>query len=183
MVLVSKAVAAWKTLVRRTKRRTHSRQLTLFSSGTGGYLGSNTKNWIDTHLQIVIPVAIVVGLLVLFCISRCIFSGTRGYRDINHGGTYVMTTIPGQAPPGAVYGNPYPAYPPPDGQYYAPPPTHPGNGWVDPSTYNGPSPAAPPPSYTPNSGYRDTYEMNPTHQWGQQPGANGGNRRFNEGTV
>ncbi|KAI8335012.1 Metallo-peptidase family M12-domain-containing protein [Chlamydoabsidia padenii] len=136
--------------------------------------GSNAKNWIDNHLQIVIPVAIVVGLLVLACISRCIFSGTRGYRNINNnGGTYVMTTMPGQPA--------YNSYPPPSGQYYAPPPNQqspPPPGWVDPSTYNGPSPMAPPPSYSPNTGHRDTYEMN---QWGQQQQPSG--RRLNEGTV
>ncbi|CAO3599534.1 unnamed protein product [Absidia cylindrospora] len=158
--------------------------------------GSNAKNWIDSHLQIVIPVAIVVGLLVLFCISRCIFSGTRGYRNVNND-AYVVTTIPGQA-----HGGPYGA-PPSGGQYYAPPPPQqqpPPHGWVDPAMYNG-SPMAPPPSYTPNSttgqAPRDVYEMNPTNQWNSNntsstpqppqspPGNNnhGGARRFNEGAV
>lgn len=165
--------------------------------------GNNAKNWIDNHLQIVIPVAIVVGLLLLFCISRCIFSGTRGYRNVNNGG-YMVTTIPGQAQSG-----PYGAPPPPSGgQYYTPPPppNHnaqhpPPPGWVDPTMYNGPSPMAPPPSYTPNSttgqAPRDTYEMNPANQWNNNnaatptqpphsPPANnnhGGARRFNEGAV
>ncbi|KAI8099578.1 Metallo-peptidase family M12-domain-containing protein [Halteromyces radiatus] len=164
--------------------------------------GTNAKNWIDNHLQIVIPVAIVVGLLLLFCISRCIFSGTRGYRNIN-GDSYVVTTIPGQAP--GIYAPQ--GYPPPgNGQYYAPPPPPPPNaphGWVDPSLYNGPSPMAPPPSYTPNSGNRDVYEMNPTNQWTGQNNStspspapvtphspminnsnnHGGTRRYNEGAV
>ncbi|CAO3591310.1 unnamed protein product [Absidia cylindrospora] len=150
--------------------------------------GNNVKNWIDNNLKIVIPVAIVVGLLLLCCISRCVFSGNREYRNINGGGTYVMTTFPGQPPPGAVYGPP-----PPAGQYYTPPPPPPSNsGWVDPAMYNGPSPTVPPPSYTPNPGYRDSaYPMNPTNQWTNNNNSSGpplqnnhgGTRPYNEGTV
>lgn len=117
-------------------------------------LGNNVSNWINNNKNIFIPVVVVVGLLLLCCISRCIYTGTHGYRNLNND-TYVVTTIPG-------------GYQPPHGQYYTPPPS--GNqpqGWVDPTAYNGPyPPAAPPPSYTPSSNYRqDAYEMNPSNQW------------------
>lgn len=103
-----------------------------------------------------------MGLLLLFCIGRCIFSGNRGYRNVN---AYVVTT-PGQQQYGA-----------PPGQYYAPPPppSHPNApGWVDPAVYNGPSPMAPPPSYTPRNTpppppQQQSYEMNPTTRNEQAP--------------
>lgn len=106
-------------------------------------LGDNAKNWIDNHKEIVIPVAIVVGLLVLFCIFRCC---CMSYYRRRNGGVYVIGGTPQQPPPP-------PYYPPPQAQ------------WVDPSRYNG-APSMPPPSYTPPT--REAYEMNSSGNW-QQP--------------
>ncbi|ORX58092.1 hypothetical protein DM01DRAFT_1405741 [Hesseltinella vesiculosa] len=110
--------------------------------------GSNIQSWVNQHLYIVIPVAAVVGLLVLFCLVRCCCTRGRGYRNLQNEG-YVVTTVPASS---AGY-----HYPPP-GQYATPP----SDGWVDPRLYNGPSPSVPPPSYTPAHGSRDVYEMSPT---------------------
>ncbi|CDH56326.1 zinc metalloprotease [Lichtheimia corymbifera JMRC:FSU:9682] len=108
--------------------------------------GDNAKNWIDNHKEIVIPVAIVVGLLVLFCIFRCC---CMSYYRRRNGGVYVIGGTPQQPPPP-------PYYPPPQAQ------------WVDPSRYNG-APSMPPPSYTPPT--REAYEMNSSGNWqqSQQP--------------
>lgn len=126
--------------------------------------GTNAKNWINDHLYIVIPVAAVVGLLLLCCISRCILYGCcgyGGYRAVNKGG-YVVTTAPQQ---------PYSAYPPPYSAqpYYAPPP-HSGSSapghWVDPSQYNGTGPTLPSAAYAPGPGQiREAYEMNSPETW------------------
>ncbi|KAI8377741.1 Metallo-peptidase family M12-domain-containing protein [Radiomyces spectabilis] len=126
--------------------------------------GSNVKNWFDQHKEIVIPVAIVVGLLLLFCFFRCCCYYRGGYRNLRDKDAYIVTT----APAGPGYNMPYypppgqVPYPPPGQMPYPPPP--PPNGWVDPAAYNGPpTPAVPPPSYTPSRG--QAYEMNPADTW------------------
>jgi hypothetical protein len=141
--------------------------------------GNNVKSWIDNHKQIVIPVAIVVGLLLLFCIFRCCcYGGSRGYSNI--GSTYVVTSA--AAPP--QYNGQYntqPYYPPPPAngqQYYTPPPNNP-SGWVDPVAYNGSGPnrglQTPPPVYSNASGPQppthDSYELNNAQSW-QNSGPN-----------
>ncbi|KAF7728028.1 hypothetical protein EC973_006793 [Apophysomyces ossiformis] len=152
--------------------------------------GNNVKNWIDQNLKIVIPVAVAVGLLLLFCIIRCLCYGCLGSP-----GYSVITYNTPAPPPPPVYSAP-PYYPPP-GQ--APPP-----GWVDPSAYNGNyhSPPPPPPSYTPSPPYGpppssappgQSYEMNSAENWNGRnatpPPPTGGQdvsgrvRRFQEGMV
>jgi hypothetical protein len=138
--------------------------------------GNNVANWINNNKQIVIPVAIVVGLLLLFCLFRCCcYGGRGGYNDI---GKTTIYTIPGQQQSyPAQYSNTQPPYypPPPNHQqqpYYAPPPP---SGWVDPALYNGagyghqqgsglqqPSPiySQNDPRSTANSNNNDSYEMN-----------------------
>ncbi|KAG1468687.1 hypothetical protein G6F56_003690 [Rhizopus delemar] len=91
--------------------------------------GNNVKNWFDTHKEIVIPVAIVLGLLVLVCLYRCCcYSRSRRYKNIES--SYIVAQQP-------YHSAPPPRYPPPLGgppnQYHTPPP-----GWVDPTAYNGP---------------------------------------------
>lgn len=136
--------------------------------------GNNVKNWIDTHKQIVIPVAIVVGLLLLFCLFRCCcYGGSRGYNNIGKTTTYV---IPGQPQPyPAQYSNTQPPYypPPPNNgpqQYYTPP----SQGWVDPALYNGNggprhgSPQPPLPVYAQNDPHQpqqESYELNNANGW------------------
>lgn len=133
--------------------------------------GNNIGNWINNNKQIVIPVAIVVGLLLLFCLFRCCcYGGGNGYNDI---GKTTIYTIPGpqQHYPGQ-YGNAQPPYyppPPPNQQppYYTPP----SQGWVDPALYNGPQGSGlqqPLPIYSTSDNTRnsnnnqqhDSYEMN-----------------------
>ncbi|KAI9281049.1 Metallo-peptidase family M12B Reprolysin-like-domain-containing protein, partial [Sporodiniella umbellata] len=93
-------------------------------------VGNNIKNWIETHKEIVIPVAVIVGLLLLICLYRCCcYRRTPGYNDL--GSTYIVTQPP---PPQPMYPpGPPPHYPPggAPGPYYTPP------GWVDPAAYNG----------------------------------------------
>lgn len=132
--------------------------------------GNNAKNWIDSHLQIVIPVAIVVGLLLLFCLFRCCcYGGRDGYNNIGKTTTYVIPGQPQQPYP-AQYSNTQPPYypPPPPGQqpYYAPP----NSGWVDPALYNGRaggnySPQQPLPVYSQNDNHQNAYELNNANQW------------------
>ncbi|CAO0803694.1 unnamed protein product [Mucor circinelloides] len=132
--------------------------------------GNNAKNWIDSHLQIVIPVAIVVGLLLLFCLFRCCcYGGRDGYNNIGKTTTYVIPGQPQQQYP-AQYSNTQPPYypPPPPGQqpYYAPP----NSGWVDPALYNGRaggnySPQQPLPVYSQNDNHQNAYELNNANQW------------------
>ena len=131
--------------------------------------GGNVKNWIDSHLQIVIPVAIVVGLLLLFCIFRCCCYGERsGYNNI----TTTAYVVPAQQPYPAQYNNTqapyYPSPPPPGQQYYTPP----SQGWVDPARYNGGgnyhNPQAPLPVYSQNDPSHDAYELNNANTW-QRP--------------
>ncbi|KAI8141972.1 Metallo-peptidase family M12-domain-containing protein [Fennellomyces sp. T-0311] len=130
--------------------------------------GDNAKNWIDNNKEIAIPVIIVVGLLVLFCLFRCLCYGCcgyGGYRTLNNkSGVYVVSS----APP--VYTTNQPYYHPPPGQQ---------GQWVDPSQYNGQynsnynaPPSAPPPAYAPSPpGQREAYEMNPrTNSTSPSPG-------------
>lgn len=134
--------------------------------------GNNAANWINSHLQIVIPVAIVVGLLLLFCLFRCCcyHDGGRGYNNIGKTTTYIIPGQQQQQYP-AQYSNTQPTYyppPPPNGQqpYYAP-----NSGWVDPALYNGNSrggnynPQQPLPVYTQNDGHPNAYELNNVNQW------------------
>ncbi|KAI9323718.1 Metallo-peptidase family M12-domain-containing protein [Dichotomocladium elegans] len=135
--------------------------------------GENVGNWIENHKQIAIPVFILVGLLILFCIIRCLFYGCfgygRGYRSLGNKDGYVITTVSNAQPQ----------------PYYPPPPPHPiPQGWVDPAAYNG-TPMAPPPTYTPGpagpgqppmpmtgqqvAGAREAYEMNPASSWREPP--------------
>ncbi|KAI7853791.1 Metallo-peptidase family M12-domain-containing protein [Circinella umbellata] len=122
--------------------------------------GDNAKNWIENNKQIAIPVLIVVGLLVLFCIFRCLCygcCGLGGYRTVNNKGAVYVTTA---APP--PYGPSQPYYPQPGQQQ---------GQWVDPGQYNGAQynampPSAPPPSYTPGPpANREAYEMNAAQNW------------------
>lgn len=121
--------------------------------------GNNAKNWIENNKQIVIPVAIFVGLLLIFCLFRCCcYSRSSGYNNIGKTTTYV---IPAQQPQYGQYSTQPPYYPPPpNNQYYTPPPP---NGWVDPAQYNGANygPQAPLPVYSQN----DTYELNNANTW------------------
>ncbi|GAA5814109.1 hypothetical protein MFLAVUS_007599 [Mucor flavus] len=128
--------------------------------------GNNAKNWIDNNKQIVIPVAIFVGLLLIFCLFRCCcYSNSSRYRNIGKTTTYV---IPGQQQPHyGQYNNAQPPYYPPPPQsngqpYYAPPPP---NGWVDPAQYNGANygPQTPLPVYS----QQDGYELNNANSWQQ----------------
>jgi hypothetical protein len=157
---------------------------------------SNVKNWIDTHLQIFIPVVVVAGLLLLCCLWRCCCYGGR-----RTGQTAVI--IPAQQ--NMPYSNQYSStqqlyYPPPVQNNYTPPPTQnypPGQnyytpptgqqGWVDPARYNG-GPNAPLPVYSqhdPNS-----YELNQfqnrdvnTPTIPNSPSPYHGQRRYNEGVI
>ncbi|CEP19600.1 hypothetical protein [Parasitella parasitica] len=130
---------------------------------------SNAKNWIDSHLQIVIPVAIIVGLLLLFCLFRCCcYGGRGGYNNIAKTTTYVIPAQQSQQYP-AQYSNTQPPYyppPPPNGQQpYQPP----NSGWVDPALYNGRgtnySPQQPLPVYTQTDNHSNAYELNNANQW------------------
>lgn len=138
---------------------------------------NNIKNWIDNHLQIVIPVAIVVGLLLLFCIFRCCcYGGRSGYNNIGKTTAYIIPAQQTNYP--AQYSNTQPPYypPPPPGtgqQYYTPP----SQGWVDPALYNGNggnrygSPQQPLPVYSQNDPHlntnqpHDSYELNNANNW------------------
>ncbi|KAI9485216.1 MAG: Metallo-peptidase family M12B Reprolysin-like-domain-containing protein [Benjaminiella poitrasii] len=149
--------------------------------------GNNVKNWVDSHLQIVIPVAIVVGLLLLFCLFRCCFYGNRhGYNDMTTTKTFVIPGQPQQAPYAQYSTTQPPYYPPPQtpgaaspppgngyGQrYYTPPPP---SGWVDPALYNGNNygPQQPLPAYSQTPEHHNTYELNNANQW-QNTGSNRG---------
>ncbi|KAI8079512.1 Metallo-peptidase family M12-domain-containing protein [Gilbertella persicaria] len=131
--------------------------------------GNNALNWINSHLYIVIPVAVVVGLLLLFCLFRCCcYSYPDGYNNL---GKTTIYTIPGQQQPYPQYSaGPQPYYPPPppppQQPYYAPPP----NGWVDPALYNGPPgsreyPQQPVPAYSQTTPHHDAYELNNANNW------------------
>lgn len=131
--------------------------------------GNNIKSWIDSHLQIFIPVVVVAGLLLFCCLWRCCFHTSRsGYNNIGKTTAYV---IPAQQHPyPAQYNNAQSHYPPPPpGQqpYYTPPP----QGWVDPALYNGNGgpygPQQPLPVYSqtdPNQ-RTDAYELNNANNW------------------
>ncbi|KAG0749288.1 hypothetical protein G6F57_003352 [Rhizopus arrhizus] len=128
-------------------------------------VANNVRNWINSHKEIVIPVAIVVGLLVLFCLFRCCcYSRNKGYSGL--GSAYVVTQQP---PPPPQYSTQPPYYPPPppppgnSGQpHYEPPPPPPG--WIDPALYNGSNLQSPLPAYSQNdSRLRDTDELNNTN--------------------
>ncbi|KAI7899377.1 Metallo-peptidase family M12B Reprolysin-like-domain-containing protein [Cokeromyces recurvatus] len=137
--------------------------------------GNNVKNWINSHMQIVIPVAIVVGLLLLFCLFRCCFYPNRhGYNNM---ATTKAVVIPVQQTPYSQYNSAQPPYYPPpppvvgtpgngnNQRYYTPPPP---TGWVDPALYNGNSygPQQPLPAYTQTSDQlHNTYELNNANQW------------------
>ncbi|KAI8992463.1 Metallo-peptidase family M12-domain-containing protein [Pilobolus umbonatus] len=168
--------------------------------------GNNAGEWIKKNLQIVIPVAIVVGLLLLFCIFRCCcYKRSSGYNTLES--KYVITQPQGYPPQ-----QPMPYYPPPNNyppQNYPPNGNYPHtstppSGWVDPSLYNGPhDPQQPLPAYTPSRSTTphntDAYELSSANNWQNQgarsgtppinapssppPPANPHNRPHNEGVV
>lgn len=131
--------------------------------------GNVALDWIKNHKEIVIPVAIIVGVFILFCLFRCCCYGdTRGYNNITKT-TYI---VPGQQPYQGQYNAQPPYYPPPPNQppYYAPP----SNGWVDPAQYNGGgagyAPQQPLPVYTQHDPHLataqpDSYELNNANNW------------------
>lgn len=131
--------------------------------------GNVILDWINNHKQIVIPVAIIVGLFFLFCLFRCCcYTGASGYNNIAKT-TYI---IPAQQPYQGQYNGQPPYYPPPPNQqpYYAPP----SNGWVDPAQYNGAGPGYAPrqplPVYTQNDPHsvtpqHESYELNNANNW------------------
>ncbi|KAG1057461.1 hypothetical protein G6F43_000711 [Rhizopus delemar] len=157
--------------------------------------GNNVKNWIDTHKQIVIPVAIVAGLLLLCCLySCCCYGDTSRYHNL--GSTVVITQPPPPQYAAPVY---YPPPPGPQPTYYTPPP--PPHGWVDPAMYNGRNNnvQTPPPAYPQNNGHQsDSYELNNASNWQNrtdsplqsnpttdnvQHNTTYTNRRYNEGVI
>jgi hypothetical protein len=140
--------------------------------------GNNALNWINNNKQIVIPVAIVVGLLLLFCLFRCCCYGGNGYDNIGKTTTYVIPAQSQQYP--GQYNNAQPPYYPPppplqngqQQQYYTPPP----QGWVDPAQYNGSGfggshPQPPLPVYSQNDPHADAYELNNANNWQRNNGA------------
>ncbi|KAI7895890.1 Metallo-peptidase family M12B Reprolysin-like-domain-containing protein [Mucor mucedo] len=132
--------------------------------------GNVILDWINNHKQIVIPVAIVVGLFFLFCLFRCCcYGGRSGYNNMSKT-TYI---IPAQQQGyQGQYNGQVPYYPPPPGPghqqpYYSPPPN---NGWVDPAQYNGANygPRQPLPVYTqndPHTATQESYELNNANNW------------------
>ncbi|KAL0078490.1 Metallo-peptidase family M12-domain-containing protein [Phycomyces blakesleeanus] len=129
--------------------------------------GNNAKNWLEKNKAIAIPVGIVLGLLIIFCVLRCIYYSCCGgsrYRTLNNangGGVYVVNGGPPPYVPGGNSGGIY--YPPPPPMQYGPPPPQ---GWVNPAQYNGYQPNAPPPIYSvPGQQTRDAYEMNTPTNW------------------
>ncbi|KAI8379013.1 Metallo-peptidase family M12-domain-containing protein [Blakeslea trispora] len=125
--------------------------------------GNNALNWINSHLYIVIPVAVVVGLMFLFCLLRCCcYPNAGGYNNL---GKTTIYTIPGQQ---AAYPTQYSTTPQP---YYPQQPYYPNNnGWVDPTLYNGPPgarnyPQQPLPAYSQATPQHDAYELNNANHW------------------
>lgn len=155
---------------------------------------NNVKNWIDTHLQIFIPVVVVAGLLLLCCLWRCCCYSGAPYRT-----GQTVTIIPGQQPYTNQYSSTqhlyYPPPPPQQQQYYSPPPQQ--QGWVDASRYNGANydPQPPLPVYTQHDPLHNnnSYELNNASQWRNNvnnspiPNSpspyNNGQRRYNEGVI
>ena len=148
------------------------------SCGAGGHCsggqceGSTTakeiKQWIDNHKPIVIPVACVIGVLLLLAIGSCIINCFRRRRP----GTIKSQPTPPQMNswPGQGYGrgsnwdngNRGQRGPPPDEFYPPPPPV--------PSAYSHyQPPPGPPPGHAANEQYRqEQYEREQYHQEQQQ---------------
>ncbi|KAI9279447.1 Metallo-peptidase family M12-domain-containing protein [Umbelopsis sp. AD052] len=123
--------------------------------------GSNALNWIQTHLNIFIPVVCVVGILLLCCLLSC----CRRRRVQGRSAAYIVTTpqpmyVPPPPPPGMPYGQYASPSPPPP-----PPAHHQYNDWVDPSAYNGPGPSPSPVGGQRASPAPDGYEMTPPDRW------------------
>ncbi|CAO3700722.1 unnamed protein product [Rhizopus microsporus] len=164
--------------------------------------GNNVKSWIDNHKQIVIPVAIVAGILLLSCLFCCCCNRRdNGYNNL--GSSYVIT----QAQPQYAAQPPYypPPPPPPMGNqppYYTPP----QSGWVDPTLYNGQGNNVQPPlpAYSQHDPRQhDSYELNNASNWQNRtnspapqpqqiptptppplpPQHNTNNRPYNEGVI
>ncbi|KAH8554679.1 Metallo-peptidase family M12-domain-containing protein [Umbelopsis sp. PMI_123] len=122
--------------------------------------GSNALNWIQTHLNIFIPVVCVVGILLLCCLIGCC---CRRRTIQGRSAAYIVTqpqpVYVQQPPVGAPYGQYAPSPPPPA------PVHHQYDNWVDPKDYNGPAPSYSPVEGTRSSPASDGYEMTSPNRW------------------
>ncbi|KAI9024900.1 Metallo-peptidase family M12-domain-containing protein [Phycomyces nitens] len=117
--------------------------------GSGGYCkngscdfgstGDKALSWLRDHKNIAIPVGVVLGILLLSCLSRilCVSCRRRRTRKYNKSAMDATQTAfsPNPQPP-RRYGSPQSGYP-----------LTPVDNWVNPAAYNGPHPPYAPPNY------------------------------------
>ncbi|CAG8564596.1 7452_t:CDS:10 [Diversispora eburnea] len=89
----------------------------------------NMSSWFDQNKKIVIPIGIVLGFLISLCLAQCLYKGCRRrHRKIR----VTSDTSPGYSPRGYSQG------------YNNLNDSNNDSQWVDPTPYNGPTPASSP---------------------------------------
>ncbi|CAG8608434.1 3568_t:CDS:10, partial [Scutellospora calospora] len=110
-----------------------------------GSIGNTVSNWINQNKKIVIPIAIILGILLILCCCQCLYRKDRGRRSGFT--TRISSLSPEEA---AAIGN---------GRYRNAANNANNNKWVDPTPYNGPS----------NNNINDPYPAIPHNNNGLSP--------------